>query len=476
MAVRCLIIGWDAADSETVEQMLNAGELPVLQSLRQRGSAGAIEPLPGLGDDGHWATFSTGVPPGEHGRFHHLQAAPNSYETVPFRRRHMTAPPFWEAFAARGHRVAVLDVPKSPLADTPGCRQVADWMVHGADAGGPSGTPPDVVDRVAHLSPELRCFDCYRTFSGVAEIEEVFRMITSRLQARTRVLTEWCGEQDWDLLMAVFAESHCAGHHAWHVHDPLHPEHFRLPSGVDPVRATYLELDRALGQLVEAAGAEVATVVFSLIGMGGTNGSGTDLLDEILLRLQPDSAASRGLYPAAALARRHASRRLRAVLPPLVKSSLRKAAAPQARRRAFAVPHDAVSGAIRLNVKGREPYGLVAPGSEYDRLCDELAEEMRRLVHPDTKRRLVSDVVRVRSRYPGPRADVFADLLVVWDQQAPISAAFSERVGVVRVSSSLYRTGNHRPGGWFVVNRPQLATPPVRVVDLAPLIASIVAG
>jgi len=465
MAIRCLVVGWDAADKETVEDMLRAGDLPVLQSVRQRGVSGTIEALAGLGDDAHWATFVTGMPPGEHGRFHHRQTAPDSYDEVPFRRSQMTLPPFWQTLSAEGSRVAILDVPKSPIADTPGCRQVVDWMPHGEDNAAPSGSPPAIVADVARRFPAKQLSECHEVVVDAASIEAIFGTIMSRLAARTRLLTEWSNEQDWDLLMAVFAESHCVGHHAWHVHDRSHSEHLPLVSGVDPVRTTYIGLDRALGQLMEAAGPEAAVVVFSLIGMG-SNYSGTPLLDEVLRRLEPTLAGAAG---SRGLGSRAGSR-----MPRVLRRFL-----PRSARRAYAVHHDAISGAIRLNLKGREPHGRVAPGAEYAVLCDTLEQELRQLVDPHSGHRLVMDVVRVRERYPGPKTDAFADLLVVWDQRAPIRAASSERVGVVSAPSSPQRTGNHRPGGWFVTNRPHVlaaTTPsPVRVVEIGLGIGSLLA-
>jgi len=62
--------------------------------------------------------------------------------------------------------------------------------------------------------------------------------------------------------------------------------------------------------------------------------------------------------------------------------------------RAFCIPND-YTGAIRINLKGREPNGIVEPGREYDDLCDELVSEIDNLVNPDTGKRMVSEVLRI---------------------------------------------------------------------------------
>ncbi len=69
-----LAVGWDAADPHSIERLLGEGRLPVLASLLETGAWTALHGYLGLGDDSHWSSFSTGVPPGVHGRFHFEQA------------------------------------------------------------------------------------------------------------------------------------------------------------------------------------------------------------------------------------------------------------------------------------------------------------------------------------------------------------------------------------------------------------------
>ena len=146
VTARCLVIGWDGADPATIAAMLESGDLPVLGALRAAGGLRLLDSLPGLGDDAHWATFSTGVGPGTHGRFHHEQYNPSVGEVSSIGRSLMTTPPFWESLARAGAKVTTLDVPKSPLANADCCRQLADWMPHGEDDQIIAGSPPSVVD------------------------------------------------------------------------------------------------------------------------------------------------------------------------------------------------------------------------------------------------------------------------------------------------------------------------------------------
>jgi len=471
VTVRCLVIGWDAADASLVDEMLAAGELPVLQSLQERGTRGPIEALPGLGDDAHWATFATGLLPGEHGRFHHRQTGDEPYIEAPYRRTRMTDVPFWSTMAANGP-VASLDVPKSPRGEmAAGSREVIDWLCHGEEQPQPSSQPPRLAEALTRDHPVHRPMTCYRTYTDPQDIEAIARQYQEQVMVRTATILNWWDDQDWDLFLAVYSESHCMGHHAWNVHDPAHFSHISLPSGIDPVKETYRALDRELGKLVDAAGSGTAVVVFSLIGMGANN-EGTYLLDEVLLRLEPPGAAKQAQVRLASRLRSLTPVFLRRLVPRKMKSMMR-IATTRAGLRVYAVQHDATSGAIRVNLKGREPQGLVEPG-DYDAVLDELERELRQLVDPDNGRTIVSDVVRVREQYPGPQQDIFADLLVVWEQSQYINGATSPRIGTVKVRRPLPRPGNHRPGGWYVSNRAEFA--PSGVADLARAIGDLTAS
>lgn len=213
MTARCLVVGWDGADRGTVEEMLGDGALPALARLRSNGASGRIEALAGLADDAHWASFSTGLQPGVHGRFHHRQTDRSTGAVEYFRRTDMVVPPFWDALASAGRRVAVVDVPKSPMSAAAHCRQLVDWMPHGEDGDRPTGTPIALINDFVSRYPSIRYADCHRSIPA-SHLASYCETLLQRVATRHRLLDEWIRDDDWDLFLAVFAESHCVGHHA----------------------------------------------------------------------------------------------------------------------------------------------------------------------------------------------------------------------------------------------------------------------
>src|SRR5204863_6328733 len=54
---------------------------------------------------------------------------------------------------------------------------------------------------------------------------------------------------------------------------------------------------------------------------------------------------------------------------------------------------------LYLNLKGREIHGMVEPGAEAERLCDELAERLTAIVDAQTGERVVSRLLRASTIY-----------------------------------------------------------------------------
>lgn len=475
-SARVLCVGWDGADLETIDSLIERGRLPHLARLREAGIAGPLEALPGLADDAHWASFATSCTPDVHGRFHHEHPASDWYYQTNFPREQMTIPPFWEQLAAAGQQVAVLDVPKSPLGSHPALRVLADWMPHGEDGPDPVGTPSNLVDDLVARYGAAPPLDCHRVIAAGEEMA-IASAVERRLDLRTRVALDWLEEQDWDLFQVVFAEDHCVGHHCWHVHDAGHPEHRadRRELLGDIVEEMYVSQDAALGRLIAAAGTEASVIVFSPLGMG-PNYNGEAVVQPVLRRLADTMASETGVKDGLRGRMSRVVRRL-----PWLGGKLPLAMErPIQNRPYWHLQHDAISSAIRLNVVGREPMGVIKPGLDFDRHRDLVIETFRSLRRVADGSEIVAEVVDVASAYPGPERERFADLLVVWDRSAPVGEVTSPLLGRIDGVPKPMRTGNHRTPGWSVIAGPGLTTDgihragrPESVIELGQTIANL---
>jgi len=128
-----MVIGMDSADYKLVSKWCDSGDLPVLQSIKEKGGYGRLISPAGMGDDATWASFYTAVSPARHGRYFGKTICNGSYETPFFCDGDLQHEPFWNALSRANRKVAIIDVPKCPSATPLNGIYVTDWHVHGRD-------------------------------------------------------------------------------------------------------------------------------------------------------------------------------------------------------------------------------------------------------------------------------------------------------------------------------------------------------
>ena len=243
----------------------------------------------------------------------------------------------------------------------------------------------------------------------------------------------------------------------------------------------YRDADAELGRIVDACGPSTTVIVFSLLGMTTNHPSVR------ARRRGPAAESSRARPGDPSRGRNAGSTRHAARIPNAVRRHIparfRRAASNArdrqfGRRRFWRIPTDLTDTPIRLNVIGREPYGKVAPGADYDTLCNVLRDEFLALVEPGTGRHLVREVVITTVDQPGGAPSDFADVSVVWDRTLELTAATSGSIGEVRVDPVPSRPGEHRDGGFVAAAgpgiRPGVLATAASVVDFAPTVAGLI--
>ena len=123
----------------------------------------------------------------------------------------------------------------------------------------------------------------------------------------------------------------------------------------------------------------------------------------------------------------------------------------------FVVPNNTVCAGIRINLAGRESRGVVEPGSDFERVCDQLATDLLDIVKVESGEPLVLDVSRASDHYERLEPDAFPDLLVEWDRRSPTHTVYSPKVGIVHEPYEHWRTGDHFPGGLLLATGPGIA-------------------
>ena len=477
---KVLVVGLDGMEADLVAKWTNSGDLPTLAKLRREGVWGRPSALPGLGSDANWMSFLTGVRMGRHGRYFYRQLEKGSYSADRPTEKSWGREPFWVYIGRSGKRCIAIDMPYGAVTGEFNGIQVTDWLVHDRIYPQVRCWPEDVADRLVKTSVrhESHVHDLHGRSRAL--YMDLVRQLKERVETKTKVALDIAARETWDMFLVTFTDAHDAGHICWHLHDPSHPQHDAalVAEMGDPVKAIYTAVDAALGQLLDAVGESVTVFVFSGIGMG-PNYSGNFLLDDFL-RVREFGAAP-PKRPADWV--RHTYRRMmplagrNLLLSFAAKTDERLIARDRRQRRYFAVPHNEISGAVRINLKGREANGKIEPGPEYERLCDELAHDLSGLVNADTGTPVVKEVVRTATTYSGPFVNVLPDLLVVWNKIEPLTAMGLDGVGFVRADYPGSRTGDHTSNIFCAARGPGIApghfNAPLEVMDFASTVATI---
>ncbi|MGH2985785.1 MAG: hypothetical protein ACRDLO_03740, partial [Solirubrobacterales bacterium] len=144
-------------------------------------------------------------------------------------------------------------------------------------------------------------------------------------------------------------------------------------------------------------------------------------------------------------------------------------------QRWFLAPNNTVYGGVRINVRGREAGGVVAAGSEYERVCEQLAEDLLELVNVDTGEPVVKGVSRTEDHYRRDHVDALPDLLLDWNHERPVETIWSAKTGLIHGRYDLWRSGDHRLDGLLLARGPGLVRgdmPSLRSIDLGPTVAA----
>ena len=477
---RVVVIALDAADSGLIQAEIEAGGLPNLAKLQANGAWGILGGPPGFGSGAAWVTFATGVTPAKHGRYFYRQVVPGSYEARTFEGEDVRQPAFWDDLGNAGRRVAIFDAPSMPVAESVNGISVADWLTHDLVYQELRTSPPELAAELTARFGPNPIMKCDRPGGrDLDEHRELLETLCSRISQRTAANAHYYAADEWDLYLTTFTEPHCIGHQSWHLRDPGHPLNDAASTLPDPVLTVYRAIDESIGDLLAAVDDDTTVIVVSATGMG-PNYTGNLLLDEVLRR-RDGIAATRKVAltaKAKALAKRILPNEIRRRYRPLkrrVEESVQ--VDDRARRPSFAVPHNDITGAIRLNIVGREASGVLHRGDEVDRYVEGLRRDLLALRNLDTGEPVIDEVIRVDQAIDGDRLDDLPDLFVRWARSSYPDRVGSEAIGEVEFRHRGNRTGDHLPDHIFFAAGPTVRPGRVHdrsILDLAPTIGALV--
>jgi predicted AlkP superfamily phosphohydrolase/phosphomutase len=464
---RVLVIGLDMGDGVLIRYWSQQGRLPHFASLLAAGTWLDLESTAQVLHTSTWPTFATGTLPGRHGVYYTYQPKPGYQLAQHITPEQYGTPTFWELADQQGCQSIVYDIPETFLAPQfRGCA-IFDWGTW-AHYGTPCAQPAGLLKQLqARFGKYPLGFEAKQLGARLPEATLIANRLVRSVEYK-RATTQWLlNDRAWDLAVVGFGEPHPAGHYLWPVAaDTVIQADAEL---FEPLFNVYAALDKALGAMVHDLPPEVTVLVLSGDGVC-PNRCAWHLLPLVLEQLGylcPRTATGQGAGSSPALlgrvknllspeVRRWVADRLPWWLRDRLGAQMEAANIDWSRTRAFTLPSDA-EGCIRINLQGREPWGIVAPGEPYLTLCREIRARLEELTNPVTGKRAVRQVWIRQEIFPGDRQEHLPDLIVTWNPETPFSALASPHFAPVEGGNPDPRPGTHSPYGFLLAWGPGIA-------------------
>jgi predicted AlkP superfamily phosphohydrolase/phosphomutase len=482
---KLIIIGLDGATFDLIKPWAAQGKLPALAQLIQTGVHGELEStLPPVTSPA-WPTFMTGKNPGKHGVFDFIRPRAGSFDMVNASQIHSKL--LWELLSEAGYSVGVLNV---PITYPP--RAIHGYMVPGllSPDQGKTVYPADLLKPYEaelgkyRLTPNVQ----YKPGNEDEFIADLHDLIDTQLRYALRLMID----HPTDVMMLHFLASDNGSHALWRFMDETHPRYDPALAAKygDALQKVYQHLDEAVAQVSAAAGPTANVIVMSDHGFGPlhrTINLNILLLEQGLMHLKPNFFTQlrywlfrHGLTPAgvykilAKLGLQNITARVsRKARNQVVGKFLSFEDVDWSRTIAYAMGH---VGQIYINLKGREPHGLVEP-DDYLAARQKVTDALLTLKDPDNGQSLVDRIIPREEAASGPYRDQGADLHLILDGYKTIAFPLFATEGRVLTPQIRGDSGCHRLHGIFIgagsAFEEAASISKARIIDLAPTILHI---
>jgi predicted AlkP superfamily phosphohydrolase/phosphomutase len=456
-----LVIGWDGVDWKVLRPMLDAGELPNVAGLIERGAYGdCLSTVPSHSWCA-WPSFMTALNPAGHGVFDILEHKPGASRRLPVTFNSIKARTIFEDFSDAGKTSLAINIPLT--FPTPHIK--GKVIGGGVLPSSRSYTHPvelqEELDANAPFPVNGMSWTTYRN-RPEAFLKECAE-ITAKRQRSFEYLLD---TTEWDFGVFVYVSTDRIQHCLMEYVSPDHPRYAELKDGsvARQTRAVYQQLDAGLAELLKRTTDDDLVMFMSDHGHQACTRACT--MDRILAHLGY-TTFGKGSF-AMNLVRwgpgRRIARRIYDVLKLHGKVALPASPIEWSKSRAYTSVTSTGEG-VSLNLKGREPGGIVDP-KDYESLRDELADALTAFRDPDTGDAPIGKIYRKEEILSGRFLDTAPDLLLV---PAPF---YSLTHAKAMVEEADWLSGDHRLEGVIIATGPEVTPGPlqeeVRLIDLAP--------
>lgn len=334
--MKILILGFDGASPKLIDKWIDY--LPTFKMLKERGILGqTIPPIPAQTPVA-WTTFMTGKNPGKHGIFSFAMRKRGTYQRKIIQPEMLESETLWYILSKEGKKVGVINVPMTK-AET-----INGFMIPGF-LSKTEGTPyPDnVKTKVQRKLGIQRLIGDVETeiLNKVENKPNLFFERVNQITDQTAKISQCLlQEEDWDFFMTVFMGTDRIQHFFWRYVDQSHPR-YEKNQFTDLVKKYYIKIDGIIKSFLEFIDENTLLIVISDHGFCPVH-------KEVFVNNYLEKLG-------------------------FLKTKNRKIDLENSKAVSYGY------GDIWLNVKGREPHGLINPGEEYELIRNEITCKLKKI-------------------------------------------------------------------------------------------------
>ena len=495
---KLLLIALDGATLDLLRPWMNAGKLPLLAKLFQGGTGGVLQSTVPWATPTAFASLATGVNPGQHGVFDFGRLIGDDYTAfVPTNGADVNGRSLWQLLSDAGLSSAVINMPMTYPAQAINGHIVAGIPYPG---GSPQLChPPELLDELRDHGWDL-ARNASDDLGGnyASYYDGLLDLVRTRGAA-----TAWMMEQYQPDFTAVhFLETDQVQHRFWQFMEG-EPKYDPNGAHTDAILRLYHEIERAMAQIIAAAGDDVTVCIMSDHGFGPTRHQvwiNNWLHQNGFLSLNRSTAVKckqilykAGLSPAAI--REAAPERLKLAILQFFERQKGRAIASQmetnsskaerkglvdwltermaidfydvdwTQTQAFSTGTTAV-GYVWLNVVGRDPQGIIEDGEAYEQARQTIAAALR-----DWEP--VGELLFREQLWDGPQLENAPDIIIRWAAATTDARYFQTRFSSHHLMKPVPNDyASHRPEGMFLLHgtdvRQESVSQQADILDLAP--------
>lgn len=488
---RVIMIGLDGATFDLLLPWTQDGKLPALSRILEEGAWAASASTVPPNTAPAWSSIATGKNPGKHGVFEFFRMNRNGYLS-PINSDSILAKTLWDIAGQAGKKTICLNF---PLTYPP--HPINGLMVTGFPTPSTARNftyPPNLSEAIKKMVNDYSIMPRKTYVKG--KVEEFIKELHYCVDRKIKLMRYLMERYEWDLLIQVFSETDIIQHGLWQCLDPNHPHYDPDEAAAygDAILELYQKLDRFIGELESHLDENTVLLILSDHGMGPLYKYvhiNNWLIKEGYLRakLNPISLVKYWMFRLGITPMNVYALVNRIGLGGVTKTALRgtETAYTLARKlffdftdidwsrtKAYSIG-GGTAGLIFVNLEGREPYGSVSPGKEYEEVLDEIIAALRRFKNPVTGEPMTKEIYRKEEIYSGPYLSEGPDIVYIQRDPRYINYSnFAFSSNRIIDDAPSYVSAQHRENGILMLKGPVIK-PSVRlgkanVTDIAPTV------